>query len=173
MKIEYTEKNSFLRDGNKSIKIIVSDLDGTLADCSHRQHLVRQKEKDWNKFFAGTKDDVPRMDIFDQVMKDYLNAALKYGVDNTYLVIVSARPEYTRAATIEWLERHGMIHDITAIIMRGDSDRRDDDVVKREVYDNLLSKNDVLRVYDDRPRVVRMWRELGLDVVDCGDGIEF
>lgn len=154
-------------------KFIVSDLDGTLADCSHRVHFVKTVPKDWQAFFAGVPYDTPRRDVFDQVMRDYLNQIQEHGVEKVKFIIVSARPERTRVATEEWLEQHGMLHDVAAILMRSDTDSRQDDVVKREIYEKYLKPYQVLRVYDDRPRVVRVWKELGLDVVDCGDGHEF
>lgn len=32
---------------------IIFDIDGTLADCSHRLHWIQSKPKNWNAFFAG------------------------------------------------------------------------------------------------------------------------
>jgi len=32
---------------------------------------------------------------------------------------------------------------------------------------------DIVKVYDDRPSVIRMWREKGLEVEDVGAGVEF
>ncbi len=57
--------------------------------------------------------------------------------------------------------------------MRRSGDNRPDEIVKKEILDTLLNKDSVIRVYDDRPKVVRMWRAEGLEVVDCGDGVEF
>lgn len=154
-------------------KFIVSDLDGTLADCSHRLHFAKSEPKDWKSFFAGVSYDTPRHEVFDQVMKDYLNQIQEHGSEKVKFIIVSARPERTRAATEEWLQMHGMMHDVAAIIMRSDTDSRQDDIVKREIYEKYLKPYEVLRVYDDRPRVIRVWKELGIDVVDVGPGIEF
>lgn len=44
------------------------------------------------------------------------------------------------------------------------ADRRDDTVVKKEILD-LLPKERIAFVIDDRPRVVRMWKENGLRVI--------
>lgn len=157
-------------------KFIVSDMDGTLADCTHRLHFVKKGEgepKDWKSFFANVSYDTPRLEVYDQVMKDFLNAVQEYGVEKVKFIIVSARPERCRKDTEEWLEQHGMMHDVSAILMRGDNDSRQDDIVKREIYEKYLKPYEVLRVYDDRPRVLRVWEELGIDTVDVGPGIEF
>jgi hypothetical protein len=32
---------------------ILVDIDGTLADCTHRLHHIQKQPKDWDAFFAG------------------------------------------------------------------------------------------------------------------------
>src|SRR6185369_1763321 len=36
---------------------IICDLDGTLCDVKHRQHFVKEGNKNWPAFFNGIKDD--------------------------------------------------------------------------------------------------------------------
>jgi hypothetical protein len=46
--------------------------------------------------------------------------------------------------------------------------------VKNQMLDTYFPDKNVIRaVIDDRPSVIRMWRENGLDVIDVGKGIEF
>lgn len=47
--------------------------------------------------------------------------------------------------------------------MRSDGDDRRDDIVKKELYDNhIKGKYNVKYVFDDRSRVIDMWRKEGL-----------
>ena len=59
--------------------------------------------------------------------------------------------------------------------MRKNRDYRPDTIVKKEMYDQMLVDGyKPTLVFDDRPSVLRMWREIvGLTVVDVGMGIEF
>ena len=52
--------------------------------------------------------------------------------------------------------------------MRPEGDRRKDFVVKEELFwDNIGEKYDVVGVFDDRPQVLRMWRELEIpNIID-------
>ena len=61
------------------------------------------------------------------------------------------------------------------LYMRKEKDYRKDTIVKREMYDQMLEDGyNPKLVFDDRPSVLRMWREIdGLKVVDVGDGLEF
>ena len=54
------------------------------------------------------------------------------------------------------------------LLMRKADDVRKDSIVKREMYEeHIKGKYNVKFVFDDRPQVVKTWRELGLFVFDC------
>lgn len=150
---------------------VVFDMDGTLTDTSHRQGWVRQQagvidpewKPDWIRFFEHCDQDAPRMGVIEKAREWHAN-----GVE---VIICSARPEDYRAKTEAWLTQHGVPYD--RLIMRKHADYRKDTIVKQEFLDNYLDKSKILQVYDDRPCVIRMWRENGLNVEDVGDGIEF
>lgn len=151
---------------------VICDIDGTLAETTHRLHylyadvgkLVPHEKKDWGGFFKAAGDDRFRAEVWEQV-----------AAENSDVILVSARPEEYRAQTQEWLAKHGLHEgwDYKTLIMRKSGDRRDDDIVKAEVADRYFKGHTIKRVYDDRPRIIRMWRERGYDVVDVGPGTEF
>lgn len=144
--------------------IVVVDIDGTVADCSHRQHHVRGDKKDWKAFFAGMSDDTPRRDVWSDA----------YGLaeeNNARIIFVSARPEDYREVTEEWLGWMQMHH--AHLLMRRSGDKRPDTEVKSDIYDKYLSHYNIIKVFDDRPSVIQMWRDKGLDVEDVGEGIDF
>lgn len=144
--------------------IVVSDLDGTIANCEHRLKYAKGPEKNWDKFFQGIPQDTPRKEVVSQVL----------GRSQTVfhpLILVSARPEKYRYLTEEWLAKYDIPFD--CLIMRGDGDKRDDTIVKQEIYDKYLKRYPIDVVFDDRPKVVRMWRANNVNVIDVGPGIEF
>jgi predicted kinase len=145
--------------------IIICDIDGTIADLTHRLHYVKGDTKDWDSFFAEVWKDNFRTGVWEDVLDDAFQ-------HNAEVVFVSGRSDTTREGTSEWLKWWTGFENFK-LIMRQSWDRRDDTVVKKEMYDKYLSRMRVVRVYDDRPRVIRMWRDLGLDVIDVGTGEEF
>lgn len=176
---EHVGKHAIVRFALESglidpVRIVVTDLDGTLADITHRRHHVDKMPKDWNSFFLPEEilKDKVRMDVWNQVAMAHATNSVRSD-KRALLVAVSARPERCRQATVEWLEKHGMLGRIDALLMRADRDSRQDDIVKREIHDKYLKNHEVTVVFDDRPRVIRVWRELGLNVEDVGDGVEF
>jgi hypothetical protein len=58
--------------------------------------------------------------------------------------------------------------------MRKDKDYRPDTKVKAEMLETLRNQGfNPVMAFDDRPSVIRMWKEHGLTVADVGDGVEF
>ena len=91
----------------------------------------------------------------------------------TTVIVCSGREDEYREVTEDWLAHWGVPFD--RLLMRPTDDVRSDDIVKRELYDEYINgKYNIICVFDDRPRVVRMWRSLGLYVFDCNQsGLEF
>lgn len=147
-------------DYMKDTKVVISDLDGTLCDLTHRLQYAKGETKDWNKFFSLIKDDVLRKEVWDEV-KSY----------NLPIILVSARPETYRKETKDWLYINDIHYDL--LIMRDANDKREDTLVKSDIYDKYLKNLDIQALFDDRPSVIRMWKEKGLNVIDVGQGIEF
>jgi sugar phosphate isomerase/epimerase len=94
--------------GQHRKRVIIFDIDGTLANVDHRVHHLRGDDKDWGAFFAAADADRPHDEIA------YLNRMLAADPHNVVL-IVTGRPERQRAATLDWLERHQL--DRTALLM--------------------------------------------------------
>lgn len=151
-------------------KVVICDLDGTLADIKHRLHFVRDlpegQKKDWKGFFDNIAGDSVRNDVLDKL--------LAFEEQGNKIILVSARPDTYRKQTEAWLEKVFNGYDLAhVLIMRNGGDRRDDTIVKAELYDKYLKNLSITKVIDDRPAVIRMWREKGLDVDDVGIGVEF
>ena len=146
---------------------IICDIDGTIADNQARAmlHLHRPgQKKDWKGWFDGIGDDPPRQEIIEIVRGHHEGGHP--------IVFMTGRHDGVRTASEEWLERHWALPYVT-LLMRGDGDRRPDTIVKRELYEVYLQHYPIKLVIDDRPSVVRMWGEVGLEVLDVGSGVEF
>lgn len=142
--------------------IILCDIDGTLADISHRLHHVEKEPKDWKSFFSEIGGDSLRLDTA-SIIRQFESAG--YSV-----IFVTARPEDYREATRNFLTEYGFF---SPLFMRRSGDKREDSVVKLDMYNRYFKQYPVHKVIDDRPKVIRMWREQGLEVIDVGDDIEF
>jgi uncharacterized HAD superfamily protein len=147
---------------SQSSKDIIVDIDGTLADCSHRLHLIRRGRKKWKKFFDSASLDKPRLDVLEQVRQ----LAQRHRIH-----LVTGRPERYREQTLKWLDHYRV--PFASLHMRENGDRRPDDLVKQEILDTHFNKDEIELVIDDRPSVLRMWQRNGLKVLDVGDGLEF
>jgi hypothetical protein len=141
-------------------------LDGTLANIEHRLDYVRSKPKNWAAFDAGIPND--------KVNEPVAEAFRSLSAFNT-IILASGRNERSRSATEKWLQSNGF-YEYEKLYMRKADDFRGDDIVKREILDDIIAdygkKPDM--VFDDRKRVVDMWRRNGIWVFDCNQsGQEF
>lgn len=147
--------------------LVLCDLDGTLFDITHRLKYAKGEEKDWDKFF----DAIP----YDIVREDTVAMIRKYIADGHKIIFVSARPERCKIASMMKIHQaFGDTRVYETLIMRRDSDKRDDVEVKQQMYDTYFKgKYPIEAVIDDRPKVIRMWRANGVNVIDVGSGVEF
>jgi predicted kinase len=86
------------------------------------------------------------------------------------IVFCSGRTDACRDDTAAWLAAHvGIRYD--ALHMRAAGDQRKDSIVKAEIFDkHIRHAYRVVGVLDDRMQVVRMWRDLGLTVLQVAEG---
>lgn len=129
------------------------DLDGTLA-----LNTTGRGWFDW----AKVGEDTPAEDVVDMV-KELMHSG---GRDTVFM---SGRDEVCREETAQWIYRHLGSYP-ARLYMRPEGDQRPDTEVKLELFNrHVRDRFNVQWVIDDRPSVCRMWRKLGLTVLQVGD----
>jgi len=140
---------------------IICDLDGTLADLTHRLHHIKGGKKDWDAFHAQCVNDKPHEDVI-EIVNTFRVGSCGCGYPRKDLYILSGRNEVVRDETVRWLEDNTPFTLGTTLAMRKANDRRPDTEVKRDMVRELgLTPDNTLCVFDDRQCVVDMWREMG------------
>jgi len=130
---------------------VICDIDGTIADCTHRLQYAKGETKDWKKFFSLLSEDTVRQSTA-QILIDYYNKGFT-------IIFVSARPEDYKEETLAWLKKHYLSFAWT-LIMRRSNDKRDDTEVKKQILETYFpDKSKIHVVIDDRPKVIRMYVE--------------
>lgn len=143
------------------MKTYIFDIDNTIADNSKRIHHLHKQPKDWSAWHSESDTDTPYWEVV-----DLIDMAVDAGVK---VVLCTGRDEFCRDATIEWLDVHCIHYD--KLYMRPEGDRRDDSVVKRDLLKSIRADGyDPVLVFEDRDRVVAMWREEGLRCLQVNPG---
>lgn len=137
------------------------DIDGTIADCSHRIHLIQSQPKLWDEFFAACHLDKPITHI--------IGLAIRLSMAGTKIVYVSGRSDQCRAETEDWLCRNALPDG--PLYMRHEGDHRDDDIIKLELLADLRADGfEPIMAFDDRNRVVAAWRSAGIPCAQVAPG---
>ena len=132
---------------------VIFDLDGTL--CLH----MGRSPYDESKVLT---------DAVNSPVLAALHAFHRFGAQ---IILTSGRHEGCRPDTTLWLSRHVREKVDYRLYMRADGDDRNDAIVKHEIYlRHIFDKFHVIAVFDDRNRVVDMWRAVGLTCFQVAPG---
>jgi len=139
-------------------KIILSDIDGTLANCSHREHFLTDgPKKNWDGFFGNMDKDAIRENTLQLLTLTYADHPI---------VLVTGRPSNYREITEKWLKDNNVPY--RRLLMRAAGDFRPDNIVKEEILLNHFNKDEIEMVIDDRRKVLDMWRRNNLPTINVG-----
>ncbi len=171
--------------------MIIFDLDNALADCEHRRHFVDPSKNpyamkdiyslhadgrwwdvahyekyhtaiewkpDWPAFYEACEDDT-------LILPTWLLAESLFCKNRQYS-IWSGRCESVRAKTEKWLDSYDI--QFCDLKMRPIGDTTPDHVLKERWLDEVVAEGKTIDfVFDDRPKVVRMWQRRGIFVFNC------
>ena len=164
-------------------KTVIFDLDGTLANIDSRRDISMKPNGrlDWNVFAAPNS-----ILALDKPNAPVIKMAQMFKADGFKIVIFSGRNDRGFDATVQWLNDFKVPFDL--LVMRPDkfkdkswpiadgnpatSDMRfmPDEILKKKMLDAFVDIDDVFLVVDDRDKVVKMWRDLGLNTFQVAPG---
>ncbi|MFD0555588.1 hypothetical protein FB566_0795 [Stackebrandtia endophytica] len=131
---------------------VIVDIDGTVA--------IRGDRSPYDESRVGWDSPNPTVIAVVAALHDAGHA----------IVFVTGRTSGCRLDTTKWLQAHVPVP-YELLLMRRPGDQRPDQTIKRELYTrSIRPRYRVLCVLDDRDRVVKMWRGLGLTVLQVAEG---
>ena len=162
---------------------VIFDLDGTLADIDIRRDksLKPNGKLDWDIFAAPNSI----MD-WDTPNEPVIKMAQMFAKEGFKIVIFSGRNDRGFVATNHWLTKHNVPFDL--LVLRPDKFKANswpiadgnpatdemrfmpDEILKKKMLDTFVDIDDVFLVVDDRDKVVKMWRDLGLNTFQVAPG---
>lgn len=148
----HTPENEITIDNNKRNPFIVLvDIDGTVA-CK------------WDRSpfdYSKVMEDTPYEDVI----------TLLEAINTSWFNIgfVTGRDESCRNDTTQWLQEN-IPFQYEFLKMRTENDKRWDDVVKHEIAAQIAKNYYIYAVFDDRNRVVDMWRKAGIRCLQVQEG---
>jgi FMN phosphatase YigB (HAD superfamily) len=137
------------------MKWIVFDLDGTLADSSHREHLAQSKQ--WDEFHSASYQDPLNDDVAFLLRSAPLNGCCG--------MVLTGRNKKYWSTTLTWFSHKGILGLVDELLMRPDDDFSSDAVVKPRLLAEYFgsierAREDVVVILEDREKMVECWRNL-------------
>jgi len=150
--------------------VVIFDLDGTLALIDDRRALATKDngKMDWDVFFdpVNISLDLPNLPV--------IKMAKTLHDQGFNIVIFSGRSKATKDATAKWLDKHDVPFNVMKMRPTGHPWAfMPDDKLKQHWLDSIfpgLDKDRILTVFDDRDKVVKMWRDNGLTCFQVAPG---
>ena len=151
--LTFIGRKTYKADKGLPMAVLV-DIDGTLARKSPERGFF-----DWDK--VG-------LDSYREFIIDTVNG-LPWGETHYDIIILSGREDVCIGETTNWLGMKGVLYD--DLFMRKEGDNRKDTIIKEEIFwEHIADEYNVVAVIDDRPCMIRMWYELGIEnVISVGN----
>lgn len=150
--------------------LYIFDIDGTVALIDHRRRFLDMLDNPnrWREFYAACDLDTPNRPVI-ATLKNLITAGAE-------IWFFSGRSSEVRDKTVAWLADNTpfMTWDLEGpmLRMRDEGDCTADDELKFGWYDGMLidDKQRLVAVFDDRDRVVSMWRKAGVCCFQVAEG---
>ena len=152
--------------------LYIFDIDGTLCNIEQRLHFLEDKtdKARWDKFYQACTKDAPNKPVL-AVMEALQDSGAE-------IWLFSGRSDSVRWQTINWLHRHSCLRawhleeHPQLLTMRPVGDFTEDHLLKESWLNNMLveDRQRLVAIFDDRKRVVDMWRANGVPCFQVAAG---
>ncbi|MDA9259619.1 hypothetical protein OAD37_04495 [Gammaproteobacteria bacterium] len=139
-------------------KIVLCDIDGTIANNDHRQHLLKEY-KDWDLFFS-------KLDL-DEPIKEIIKIVNEYAKQGMIIYFVTGRPMRYELKTKDWLKKFFKFK--INLIMRNNNDSRNKFLIKEELFSKNFQREDIQVCIENDPELCKLWESFGLNVINVND----
>jgi len=142
-------------------KVIVFDIDGTLANVEHRRPYIASRPKNWPAWNAGIPRDTPHEEI--------VFLAKTFNAGGHTVLLCSGRSDDLAKVTIQQMADFDV--EYKGLYMREAGDHRPDSTVKVELLNRIRKDyGEPYMWFDDRQQVVDAIRAEGVRVLQVAPG---
>lgn len=139
---------------------VIFDIDGTLADNSHRVHYIQGTPKNWHAYNANMHLDEP----IEPTCRLLRACATRYDI-----ILMTGREDQYQGVTEDWLREQWL--PFMCLFMRPTGHHGPDHHMKLGWLARARSEGyEPFMVVEDRSQVVAMWRAAGLVCLQCAEG---
>lgn len=139
---------------NTKKKVIVCDIDGVLADNSHRQKYLLENPKDYKVFYDGMMEDK-----VNEFIKNFLTIITE--IKKYDLIFLTGRLGEYRVLTEQWLSYTGLTY--SDLYMRYSENYIESSEFKMLTLKTIMEDFEIKMVIDDDENTISKAKDLGLN----------
>ena len=151
------------------MKYIIFDIDGVLADCSHRLKYIKGDKKDYDKFYSY--DELWQDEIIPAGcwMFNFIYEWVRQRREHYKIFILTGRNKSCAGATEVWLleslpqllfEKNDEMS--TELLMRPENDYRPAHQVKEDLIKKHIGFENIIFAFDDDDKINEMYAKHGV-----------
>lgn len=156
------------------MKYIVFDIDGVLADCSHRLHYIQGDNKDYDKFYSDEKILKDKalgsgFILFRSILyllEDINTPSRLRNREEIRIALITARNKRCTKATVDWfldnMKKFQKDRFKCNLFMRPEKDWRPAYQVKESLIEEYIGFENILFAFDDDDQVNEMYKKHGV-----------
>ena len=151
------------------MKYVIFDIDGILADCSHRLKYIKSKKKDYEKFYSDKeiwKDEILPAGCW---LFDFVHEWVQQRDEHCQIVFLTGRNKSCEDATAAWLIEifpklilEHLRKNGSKLLMRSKNDYRPAHQVKEDLIKKHLGFENILFAFDDDDKINEMYAKHGV-----------
>lgn len=151
------------------MKYIIFDIDGVLADCSHRLKYIKSEKKDYDKFYSY--DEIWEDEIIPAGcwMFNFIYEWVRQRREHFQIVFLTGRNQSCYIATDTWLLEslpqliiEKIDEPCTKLLMRPKNDYRPAHEVKEDLIKKHIGFENILFAFDDDDKINEMYTKHGV-----------
>ena len=135
--------------------LILCDIDGTIADCSHRLYLTHRDPVDWVEFEEAANLDTPIMST--------IHFLRRFMLGGGHVWYWTGRTTHIRDLTEQWITKHvGLAPEQLLMRTPEAAEREPVEMAKLRWWQTVVPQDRTICALEDDGRVIKVLSEAGL-----------
>ncbi len=158
--MEYVNITQNTKNNKQHQTTVIFDIDGVIADATHRNHHITKPNNNWDEFFQDCENDT---------QLTHNTHLLQLLAKHNNITLLTSRPKAVKKQTTNWLTKNNIPWN--TLIMRSARNDIPSANYKKLAIQQLIEQNTTIEiVFDDDPKNIAEIKKLGINAIYIHSG---